>query len=252
MRTRPEDADEEDKIEAQPDLLGSESAIHIDLRQTNALLSNAVAAIKQIAKRHRDELRARSKGAATFDERVIDELFEEPFDDAIRDDEDFHGVVDELLDEIEKRFDLLDSNRLRHTKQSWPVSWSWQTPDRAALIRAVSRFSSNHARYFGQLLTPLVNGIRASGPFAPTWGSGALPKLALLDGEGLGHTPKTFAAVSTTVSRIIEDVDAVLLVDDATQPMQAAPVAVLRELASFGQHRETDPRLHAFRPGQGR
>ena len=108
------------------------------------------------------------------------------------------------------------------------------TDDRAALIQAVSRFSSNHARYFGQLLTPLVNGVRVSGPFGSTWSNGGRPKLVLLDGEGLGHTPSTSASVSTTVSRRIEDVDAVLLVDNAAQPMQAAPVAAMRELARSG------------------
>jgi hypothetical protein len=56
----------------------------------------------------------------------------------------------------------------------------------------------------------------------------------LLDGEGLGHAPKTSSSVSTTVSRRIEEVDAVLLVDDATQPMQAAPVSAMHELASSG------------------
>ena len=69
-----------------------------------------------------------------------------------------------------------------------------------------------------------------SGPFAPAWAKGAVPKLVLLDGEGLGHTPKTSASVSTTVSRRIEEVDAVLLVDNSTQPMQAAPVAAMREI----------------------
>jgi hypothetical protein len=56
----------------------------------------------------------------------------------------------------------------------------------------------------------------------------------LLDGEGLGHTPSTSASVSTTVSRRIGEVDAVLLVDSAAQPMQAAPVAAMRELARSG------------------
>jgi hypothetical protein len=56
----------------------------------------------------------------------------------------------------------------------------------------------------------------------------------LFDGEGLGHTPSTSASVSTTVSRRIGEVDAALLVDSAAQPMQAAPVAEMRELARSG------------------
>src|SRR5262249_11554475 len=147
----------------------------IDLRATNQILSRAIAALREIAKRHGDGLRETLEAESQSDERVIDELFEEEFDNLIRNDEQFHTVADDLLDEIEKRFDLLDPTQVRRTKQGWPLCWSMTTDDRAALVQAVSRFSSNHARYFGQLLTPLVNGVRVSGPFAPTWANGAGP-----------------------------------------------------------------------------
>lgn len=226
--------DDNDEDESAPDLLPDEGFKLSDLKETNQVLTNAIATLKEIAKHHGDGLRKELGAHNESDERVIDELFEEVFDNAVREDEQFHGVVDELLDEIEKRFDLLDSSLVRRTKQGWPVSWSWETMDRKALLQAVTRFSSNFAKYFGQLLTPLVNGVRISGPFTPTWSKGKRPKVVLLDGEGLGHTPKTTSSVSTTVSRRIEEVDAVLLVDNAMQPMQAATVAAMRELVSSG------------------
>ena len=169
-----------------------------------------------------------------IDERVIDELFEEELDNLLRDDEAFHLVADELIDEIEKRFAILEMCGDVHAKQGWPLSWRWESDDRAAFLRTISRFSSNYAPLFGCLLTPLVNGIRVAGPFSPTWMDGGRPRLALLDGEGLGHTPRSSSAVSTDVSRRIEEADAVVLVDHATQPMQAAPVAAMRELVSSG------------------
>jgi hypothetical protein len=215
-------------------LLGDDKPHTIDIRLTNQLLARVLDLLRQIAKRHGTGLRDRLESESGPDERVIDELFEEEFDNLIRADEQFQSVADDLLDEIEKRFDLLNPVAVRRTKQGWPLSWSITTENRAEFIQAVSRFSSNHARYFGQLLTPLVNGVRVSGPFGPTCLKGAAPKLVLLDGEGLGHTPSTSASVSTTVSRRIEDVDAVLLVDNAAQPMQAAPVAAMRELARSG------------------
>ncbi|MBX3500337.1 MAG: hypothetical protein KF889_12890 [Alphaproteobacteria bacterium] len=207
----------------------------VDLHETNEILASSVSRLRQIAQRHGDALRQELGATTEADERVVDELFEEVFDKAARDDEQFHEVVDDLFDEIEKRFDLLDRNLVNRTKQGWPLSWSWETNDRAAFIRAVTRFSSNYAKYFGQLLTPLVNGVRVAGPFMPSWRErGPRPKVALLDGEGLGHTPKTTGSVSTAVSRRIEEVDAVLVVDNAMQPMQAATVAAMRELVSSG------------------
>jgi hypothetical protein len=165
------------------------------MRVTDQLLSRALVVLREIARRHGTGLRERLEAENQSDKRVVDELFEDEFDNLIRSDEQFHSVTDDLLDEIEKRFDLLDPARVRRTKQGWPLSWSLTTDDRTALIQAVSRFSSNHARYFGQLLTPLVNGVRVLGPFGPTWSHGAVPKLVLIDGEGLGHTPSTSASL---------------------------------------------------------
>jgi energy-coupling factor transporter ATP-binding protein EcfA2 len=220
--------DDEDLSIAADDVLTS-----VDLADTNALLREAVATLKEIAQRHAAEIAEMLQATTEADERVIDELMEEELDNLIRDDERFHRLSDDLLNEVERRFDFLTVGELRRTKQSWPISWYWETSDRKSFLQAVARFSSNYAQYFGQLLTPLVNGIRVSGPFKPKW-LDQCPKLAILDGEGLGHTPQTSATVSTNVVRRIEEVDAVLLVDNAAQPMLAAPTAAMRELVSTG------------------
>jgi len=227
-------SDVQDDENTQHDLLLDESFEPIDLEETNRVLTDAVVSLKAVAKRHGEKLRKELGATNPTDERVVDELFEEELDNEIREDEQFQCVVDDLLDEIAKRFHLLDDELLCRTKHGWPLSWAWETTDRKSLIRAVTRFSSNYAKYFGQLLTPLVNGVRMSGPFVPTWIKTNHPKLVLLDGEGLGHSPKTTGSVSTSVSRRIEEVDAVLLVDNSTQPMQAATVAAMRELVSSG------------------
>ena len=60
------------------------------------------------------------------------------------------------------------------------------------------------------------------------------PRLVVIDGEGLGHTPTSAAALSTAVSRRMEVVDAVVLVDNAAQPMQAAPVAAMKAVVTSG------------------
>ena len=70
------------------------------------------------------------------------------------------------------------------------------------------------------------------------WSGGEIPKLVLLDGEGLGHTPESSSAVPTAVSRRIEAADAVLLVDSATQPMQEAPLAAMRAVVTTGNARK--------------
>lgn len=231
------DTDDDDDDDAGDDAgPGDETAADsaIDLEATNALLTKALVALRAIAARHGDLLKAELGAIDERDQRVVDELFEEELDRRLREDEEFHRISDDLMDEIEKRFDLLTVGTVRRNKQGWPQFWSWETTDRADFIKTVTRFSSNHAPRFGRLLTPLVNGVRVAGAFLPTWNGGQQPKLVLLDGEGLGHTPKSVAAISTSLTRRIESTDAIVLVDNAVQPMQAAPVAAMKEMITSG------------------
>lgn len=231
----PEDENEghEDDLDVEPaDEAGAESTI--DLEATNALLTKTLLTLRQIAE-HQGVLLKEELGAIDEkDQRVVDELFEEELDRRLREDDQFHRISDDLMDEIELRFPLLTEGAVRRSKQGWPQSWSWETDDRQAFIKAVTRFSSNLASRFGRLLTPLVNGVRVAGPFLPDWNNGQQPKLVLIDGEGLGHTPKSVAAISTSLTRRIEAADAIVLVDSAIQPMQAAPVAAMKEMITSG------------------
>lgn len=210
-----------------PDDYGS-----VDLGTTTQVVQDALHSVRAVVDKHARAIREEFQPSKE-DERVVAEYIEENLDTELRQSDGFHSIVDSLIDEIEKRFVTLGVGELRRNRQGWPVSWSWNTKDRASFIKAVTRFSSNYAPLFGRLLTPLVNGIRVSGPFTPQWSS-TPAKLILLDGEGLGHTPKSVAALSTRVALQLEQVDAVLLVDNATQPMQAAPVAALKGIAVSG------------------
>jgi energy-coupling factor transporter ATP-binding protein EcfA2 len=220
------DFDDDDEVVA-------DDEIAEQLKRTNVVLSNALSAVKGIAHRHGEALRTELDASDEKDQRVIDELFEEELDNCTRDDDAFQGVIDTIMDEIEDRFSLLTDGRLQKTKVGWPIAWTWESTDRDQFIKTISRFSSNYAPLFGTLLTPLVNGVRVAGPFVPTWAR-STPKLVLLDGEGLGHTPRSMSTLSTTLTRRIDMADAVILVDNAIQPMQAAPVAAMKELVSSG------------------
>src|SRR5207249_4357441 len=94
-----------------------------------------------------------------------------------------------------------------------------------------------HPAYHGKLLTPLVNGIRVAGPFSPGW-TDRQPNLVLLDTEGLGHTPDSSSSLPTSLSRRFDQVDAVLLVDSVKHPLQAAPLAAMKNIVSSGHNRK--------------
>lgn len=237
---RNSDFDDDEEEADELDLLSDEERGAIDMASTAEMLERTVTTLRELAHCLGDKVHTELGVRGEDDERVADELFEEELDNLVRDEERFHQIADALMEEIETRFDLLPPGEVQKTRQGWPLTWSgeWPVEERAAFLRAISRFSSNYAPLFGRLLTPLVNGVRVAGPFTPTWNGSGVPKLVLLDGEGLGHTPKSSSAVSTAVSRRIEAADAVLLVDSATQPMQAAPLAAMREVVATGNSRK--------------
>jgi hypothetical protein len=225
----------EDSSDDRPDL---------DLGETRKLLSSSVKRLRQIAHQHIPGLREELE-ASQSDEIVREELFEDAVDNLLRSDDRFQILADDLMDEIKRRFEALPGE-LEKTKQGWPQSWFHESDDRQTFLKIVSRFTSNYAPRFGTLLTPLVSGIRVAGRFAPTFSDRergakrepdrAKPQLlVLLDSEGLGHTPDPAASLPTSMTRRFEHVDAVLLVDNAAQPMQAATVSAMRNLASNGQ-----------------
>ena len=230
-----DDDDDDDQGDMPVEDYLQHDAVRIDQAATATHLREIVVRLRDLARRHGDKLRA-DLGASNSvsDERTIQELFEDQLDHLLREDEDFHVIADELMDEVKRRFELLVPNSLRRNTQGWPRSWEWSSPDRDQFLRQIARFSSNYARFFGTLLTPLVNGIRVVGPFSPTWRDDEYVPFVLLDGEGLGHTSDTSPSLSTTITNQLGDVDAVILVDSATQPMQAAPIQVLRTLATTG------------------
>ena len=160
---------------------------------------------------------------------------EELFDFALNEQDEFHGFVHDVLDDVLLRFEAITVGELKRHQSGWPEFWLFETDDRAEFIHQIRWFSSNYWREFGCLLTPIVQGIRVRGPLYPAFDNIA-PKLVLIDGQGLGHTPDSSSSVTTHITRRFSDVDVILLVDNAQQPMQAAPLSVLRAVASSGNH----------------
>ncbi len=162
-------------------------------------------------------------------------VFQELLEYQLYDLEEYHKLVDDILDDVKSRFSEIDEGELKCGRDGWPSYWSYQNQERNTFISNVNKFSSNYAPHFGKLLTPLVDGVRVSGPFKPQWiNSDEIPNLVLIDVEGLGHTSESTSSISTSITNRYKDTDVILLVDNAAQPMQAAPSAVLRNLVSSG------------------
>jgi GTPase Era involved in 16S rRNA processing len=209
-----------------------ESAQEANLRK----LSEYLAAIKALSLSVGDVV-AQSVGSFREQSTVDDKAdWLEIFGDEVFKHAQFSELVLDVLDEVRQRFDFITLGEIELGVADWPVSWTFSTSDRSTFLAQVRWFSSNHHQQFGRLLTPLVDGMRVRGPFYPSESisSESPEKLVLIDGEGIGHTANGASSISTRVTQRFESADMILLVDNAQQPMQAAPLALLRTVGSSG------------------
>ena len=148
---------------------------------------------------------------------------------------DVQSFVEDLILEICIRIEAVAEGALACDAEDWPECWTFDTDDRAQFIKAVSLFTGNHHRQFGRLLTPVVSGVRVSGPFVPPWvvDQGSY-RYVLIDGEGLGHTPRSASSIAIGLTLQMSAADAVILADNAAQPLQAAALSVVRNLVNTG------------------
>ena len=200
--------------------------LHVFLERIHVLADRA----KQ---KLRDNLNVDLSTLDQTDKEAARELFEE----IVQSLPDFDDLVNDIMDEIKRRFHRHGAGTFYRHLGGWLKSWRYETEDRAAFVRAVRRFSSNHAAAFGTLLTPLVDGIRIRGPLFPKF-TDRRPKLVLLDGEGLGHVEDPAAGIASRIAKRFNAVDVILLVDTAKAPMLEAPTSVLRAIAASGYQKK--------------
>ena len=177
----------------------------------------------------------RPRSTSTSSERAADADWLEFYSEVVLDQDEFSQIALDIKDDIESRFDTLPFGTIEKGPSGWPRCWHFSSQDRDLFLKQVCWFTSNHSQQFGRLFTPLVSGLRVRGPFEPL-----IPelrgkrRLVLLDGQGLGHVAEVSPSISTNVTHRFPDVDLILLVDSAQQPMQAAPITLLKAVASAG------------------
>ena len=226
-----------DDEDSAPPLPAEESVSSDDLRRNNERLRGYVTAVSEIARTVEEEIAPEHGRYAEMESPVRRQEWLEAFADALHANEDFLRVSRDIMGDIQERFALIRDGAFAPSASEWPTTWSVNEGDRDGFLKQVRWFTSNHHEQFGRLLTPLVDGIRVKGPFAP-----AVPelqdrewRLVLVDGEGLGHSAKEVTSVSTRITERFPEVHMILLVDNAEAPMQAAPLELLR-VAGRGGH----------------
>jgi hypothetical protein len=222
-------------------IIDEELAISDDDRRANrVVLEGFVARIKTLTNETKEQISSDlgvdSLKVSGPDYEAAIELIEENFESALNNNDEFHNLVHDVLDEVRGRFKFVEGiGQVQFRRSGWPELWTFVSEDRQDFISKIRWFSSNYWPQFGRLLTPLVEGIRVKGPLFADFET-EQTKIVLIDGQGLGHTPESSASLTTHITKKFDSVDVILLVDNAQQPMQAAPLSVLRSVMSSGHN----------------
>lgn len=144
---------------------------------------------------------------------------------------EYNDFIKELLHDIRQKIELINNGEI-YKNEEWFDYWTYETSNRIDFIKTINQFSSNYASDYGKLLTPLVSGVRVKGAFKAK-NDTEYRKLVLIDGEGLGHTRETSTSLSGNITNKFKNVDAIILVDTAQQPMLAAPAAALKNIVNY-------------------
>lgn len=165
------------------------------------------------------------------------DLIEEQADES----EEFLNLVSDILDELHTKFDAISAvGKFHKTTTGWPTAWTIDSApeERDAFIAALRFFSGISERSWGRLLTPLVNGMRAQGPFQAEWAN-AEPHLVLMDTEGLGHKANPTADLPEQTAALLHEADVILLVDSAKNGLtNYAAGKALESVANMGLTRK--------------
>ena len=210
------------------------------IRNNNQQLRGFIDEIQSICKSIDNDLNdSRKRRYQEIDDSLErNDVWEEIIVPILEIDQGVTNLSNKIMSAIATRFTAMENGEFESdpTMELWKQSWYFEENNRGLFLEQLRQLTGNHHLQFGRLLTPLVNGIRVRGPFTPadSVDTNEIAKLVLLDGEGIGHTARNSDSVSTKITERFPDVDMIVLVDNAQQPMQAAPISLLRTAAQSG------------------
>lgn len=207
--------------------LGGQNSVDQLAQQWLALVKQvaeaAAAAVASVPQNHAD---ASQENAAAIRERIEDEAEES---------EGLAEIVGLIIEELRDRSKIEVPGNISRTATGWPTTWSFEASasERGQFIKEVKRFTGNTREDFGQLLTPLANGVRVAGPFFS--GPGGRRPLVLCDTVGFGHHADTASDLHEDFTALCDRADCILVVESAKTSFSSHSLhQVLEAVATTG------------------
>lgn len=146
-------------------------------------------------------------------------------------------LVNMIVEELRERSQITCLGEISRTATGWPRTWTLELlpNERSKFINELKRFTGNTREHFGRLMTPLVSGIRVSGPFFPKLFDSRQP-LIFCDTVGFGHYASSGGDTPENTLEQLEHSDKILLVESAKGGFANADLhRLLESISTSGQ-----------------
>jgi len=172
------------------------------------------------------------KGLSEEDKNVCRKLYK----DAVCDCDEFKDAVDVIINDIKSVWEDAVKGMDTLEEDGWPYCSSFKTDDRDFFLSKISLFSSNEFQKYGILATPLVEGMRVSGPFVPSCATSCGPNIVVIDGVGVGHNMDVEGepVVSSHTVDLFFNVDEIYIVDKANDPFKSETCSIVKSAMTNG------------------
>lgn len=204
--------------------------------ESSDFLKATLAAIRLIAEAARKEVEPVLGALETLKDEERSYALDE-MQQAGEQSDEFLDLVNEIMDEITERFSALPAGKLNKSSTGWPDAWSFSATasERDSFLAAVRWFCSNVKEEWGSLLTPLVTGIRVSGPFRPEWvPAGEAYSHVFVDTQGLDHE-KPATELSSETTSMFGQVQNILFVESGKDSLKSQSARkVMEAIAGAG------------------
>src|SRR5258708_32813688 len=109
-------------------------------------LHNHLQSVQSLANISRAELETDLKFSWEDASKEDQDAFQELLEDELYNQEAFHRLVDDILDDVEERFEILQKVQIIREQGEWPSFWTFETSDREEFLKTINQFSSNYAQ----------------------------------------------------------------------------------------------------------
>lgn len=174
-------------------------------------------------------------GSQQYSDMELFELDELIHEELIRSEQFKEGLNKIYKDIFDKFFSIIDKKNgeiiLDKNKSKWPLGYFFKTQSRDNFIKKLHHFIGIQKKMWGNVITPLIDSVRISGPFLPSW-IGFNPQLAFIDGKGIGHSVQQ--SISASYVEIFEKSDYILIIDEASKSMQQSTRDIITGIVKHG------------------